>query len=352
MSGARSRRRRAAMATQTRNETPQEEREPTPAALLAERLDIVTRLARRLFRVPVVTLSLAKEGKVKLFAAQGIPATVLGTEVAFDAATIENDGPLVIADTIGDTRFLDHPWVTGRLQVRYYAGALVVAPDGAIAGVLGVCDRTPNALAEGDLILLRDLARLVESELKLVALGRAQAQLVEQSERLRRRALIDTGTQLWNRHAMFELLDREFHRARREQEVVAVILGEIDAFDAVVKEHGTAAGNAVLVEVTNRIRSIVRRSDTVARFGPDEFLVFLSRCDMDNAVALAERMRHRMRKTPIAVGARQATVTMTFGVASSDDTAEWTPDSLVRRADEALAEAVKAGRDQVVARKL
>jgi PleD family two-component response regulator len=43
---------------------------------------------------------------------------------------------------------------------------------------------------------------------------------------------------------------------------------------------------------------------------------------------------------------------MTFGIATSDDTAEWTPDSLVRRADEALAEAVKAGRDQVVARKL
>lgn len=340
------------MAAQTQDETPQEERALTPAAQLAERLDIVTRLARRLFRVPVVTLSLVKDGKVKLFAAQGIPATVLGTEVAFDAATIENDGPLVIPDTIGHTRFLDHPWVTGRLQVRFYAGALVVAPDGAIAGVLGVCDRMPNALAEGDLILLRDLARLVESELKLVALGRAQTQLVEQSERLRRRALVDTHTQLWNRHAMFELLDREFHRARREQEGVAVILGEIDAFDAVVKEHGAPAGNGVLVEVTNRIRGIVRRSDTVARFGPDEFLVFLSRCDMENAVALAERMRVRIRKTPIAVGPRQVTLTMTFGVASSDGTVEWTPDSLVHRADEALAEAVKAGRDQVVARKL
>ena len=340
------------MATQTQDETPQDDRTPTPASLLAERLDIVTRLARRLFRVPVVTLSLVKEGKVKLFAAQGIPATVLDTEVAFDAATIANDGPLVVPDTIGDTRFLDHPWVTGRLQVRFYAGALVVAPDGAIAGVLGVCDRMPNALAEGDLILLRDLARLVESELKLVTLSRAQAQLVEQSERLRRRALIDTGTQLWNRHAMFELLDREFHRARREREGVAVILGEIDAFDKVVKDHGPAARDTVLVEVTNRIRGIVRRSDTVARFGPDEFLVFLSRCDMENASALAERMRLRMRKTPIAIGAKQVSLTMTFGIAASDETAEWTPDSLVRRADEALAEAVKAGRDNVVARKL
>jgi diguanylate cyclase (GGDEF)-like protein len=340
------------MTTQAQDDTQQQDRDATPAPALADRLDIVTRLARRLFRVPVVTLSLVSEGTIKLFAAQGIPATVLGTEVAFDAATLESDGPLIVSDTLGDTRFLDHPWVTGRLQVRFYAGALVVAPDGTVAGVLGVCDRSPNALAEGDLILLRDLARLVESELKLVALGRAQAQLVEQSERLRRRALIDTGTQLWNRHAMFELLDREFHRARRDREGVAVILGEIDAFDKLVKEHGSAAGDGVLIEVTNRIRSIVRRSDTVARFGPDEFLVFLARCDLENASALAERMRHRIRKTPIAIGTRNASVTMTFGVAASADTAEWTPDSLVRRADEALAEAVKSGRDQVVARKL
>jgi diguanylate cyclase (GGDEF)-like protein len=339
------------MTTQTPEETLQNG-EATQPSTLADRLGIVTRLARRLFRVPVALLSLASEGKLRLFAAQGVPATALGTEVAFDAATVLNDGPLVIADTLGDTRFLDHPWVTGRLQVRFYAGTLVLGPEGSVAGVLSVCDRTPNALVEGDLILLRDLARLAESELKVVALGRAHAALAEQGEAMRRRSLIDTRTQLWNRHAMFELLDREFHRARREQEAVAVILGEIDSFDTVVRENGPAGGDAVLVEVTNRIRGIVRRSDTVARFGPDEFLVFLGRCDLENATTLAERMRHRIRKTPIAIGSKQATVTMTFGVAASTETADWTPDTLVRRADEALAEAVKAGRDQVATRKL
>jgi diguanylate cyclase (GGDEF)-like protein len=327
-------------------------RDPDSPSSLAERLDIVTRLTRRLFRVPVALLSLMNEGKLRLFAGQGVPSSLIGTEVAFDAATVHNDGPLVVPDTLGDTRFLDHPWVTGRLQVRFYAGTLVLAPDGNVAGVLSVCDRSPNALAEGDLILLRDLARLVESELKLVALGRAQAALVEQSEALRRRSLVDTRTQLWNRHAMFELLDREFHRARREHEAVGVILGEIDRFDSIVQEHGQPTGDSVLVEVTNRIRGVVRRSDTVARFGPDEFLVFLGRCDLENAATLAERMRHRIRKTPIAAGTKQISVTMTFGVAASDESADWTPDTLVRRADEALAEAVQGGRDQVAARKL
>ena len=339
------------MTTPTTQEAPQE-REASAPSTLAERLDIVTRIARRLFRVPIVLLSLVKDGKLRLTACQGVPASALGTEVAFDAATVVNDGPLVVPDTLGDTRFLDHPWVAGRLQVRFYAGSLVVGPDGSVAGVLSVCDRTPNALVESDMGLLRDLARLVESELKLVTLGQAQAVLAEQSDTLRRRALVDTRTQLWNRHAMFEVLDREFHRARNQQEMVAVILGEIDGFAKVTKEHGASAGDHVLVEITNRIRGLVRRSDTVARFGPDEFLVFLGRCDLENAAALAERMRLRIRKQPVAIGSQQAPVTMTFGVAASGGTADWTPDTLVRRADEALAEAVKSGRDQVSARKL
>jgi diguanylate cyclase (GGDEF)-like protein len=134
--------------------------------------------------------------------------------------------------------------------------------------------------------------------------------------------------------------------------VVAVILGEIDGFDAITKRSGSVAGEAVLREVTNRIRAVVRRSDTVSRFGPDEFLVFLGRCDLENACTLAERMRHRIRKVPVAAGGAQIGVTMTFGVSASDGAADWTPDSLVRRADEALADAVRAGRDQVAARRL
>jgi diguanylate cyclase (GGDEF)-like protein len=319
---------------------------------LAERLDIVTRIARRLFRVPVVLLSLVHERVPRLFAGQGVPASALGTEVAFDAATLAGAGPLVIADLLDDPRFREHPWVTGRLQLRYYAGTLLVGPDGAVAGTLAICDRSPGALAEGDLLLLRELARLAESELALAALGRSQAELLAQRDQMRQRALIDTRTQLWNRHAMFELLDREFHRAKREQESVAVILAEIDRFDTIVKGHGAPAGDSVLREVTNRIRGVVRRSDTVSRFGPDEFLVFLGRCDLENGTTLAERMRHSIRKTPVPAGRKQIPVTMTFGVSASEGTADWTPDALVRRADEALADAVRGGRDKVAAKRL
>lgn len=318
-------------------------------ATLADRLDIITRMARRLFRVPVVLISLLDGGALRLAACQGLAMSALGREPGLDRATLLGNGPLIVNDTQADPRFSAHAFVTGAPHVRFYAGCLVIGHDGAVAGVLSVCDRAPNALTEGDLPLLRDLARLVESELRIAAMGRSQLELAAERENMRRKALIDTNTHLWNRHAMFELLDREFHRARREREHVSVIFGEVDDFAALAAHNDEAATRAVLAEAALRIRAVVRRSDTVARFGADQFLVFLGRCQIEAAVALAERMRQRMRKSPVSVGSIVLPITMSFGVASSGPEGDWTPDSLVSNAELALRAAQEAGRDRVIA---
>lgn len=320
---------------------------------LAERLEIVTRLARRLFRVPIVTLSLRHGGRLRLVACQGVPVTSVGSEIAFDAATMASSGPLVLRDARVDPRFSSHTWVTGKPYIRFYAGTLIVGPDGSKAGILGVADREASALAEGDLMVLRDLAKLVETELAVMALSKSRAVLAEQSERLRRRALVDTRTQLWNRHAMFELLDREFHRARRERENVGVILAEIDQYAALEAVPGsTAVTDAVLTEVSQRIKAVVRRSDTCARFAPNEFLIFLSRCDLANAERLADRMRHQVRRAPISTPRGELPLSITVGVAAATPDSDWNPDTLVRAAEEAMDEARSAGDDRVVSRSL
>jgi diguanylate cyclase (GGDEF)-like protein len=320
---------------------------------LAERLEIVTRVARRLFRVPIVTLSLRHGGRLRLVACQGVPVTAVGSENAFDAATMASAGPVVLRDARVDARFAQHTWVSGKPYIRFYAGTLIVGPDGSKAGVLGVADREAAALAEGDLMLLRDLGKLVETELAVMALSKSRAVLVEQGERLRRRALVDTRTQLWNRHAMFELLDREFHRARRERENVAVILAEIDQYAALDGAPGsTTVTDAVLTEVSHRIKGVVRRSDTCARFAPNEFLIFLSRCDLANAERLADRMRHQVRRTPVATPRGDLPLTITVGVAAATADSDWNPDTLVRAAEEAMDEARTAGDDRLVSRSL
>lgn len=305
-------------------------------ATLSERLDLITRLARRLFRAPIVLISLLEQNTLRLAACQGLPMSALGREVGIDRPTLANGGPLIVPDTQADARFNTHPFVTGRPHLRFYAGCLVLGADGSVAGVLSVCDRVPDALDEGDLIQLRDLARLVETELRVVGLNEHNEILAAERERMRRNALLDTATNLWNRHAMFELLDREFHRARREREAVSVIMLELDDYDAIVERHGIAAGRAALNEAADTVRAIIRRSDTVARFGAAEFLVFLSRCQVHAAMQLAERMQARARRADLTVDGATLPLRLSIGVAGAAADGDWTPDGLVRNAEEAL----------------
>ncbi|HEY9397726.1 MAG TPA: sensor domain-containing diguanylate cyclase [Burkholderiales bacterium] len=306
-------------------------------ATLSERLDLITRLARRLFRAPIVLISLLEQNSLCLAACQGLPISALGRELGIDRRTLANGGPLIVADTQADPRFNSHPFVTGRPHIRFYAGCLLLGADGAVAGVLSVCDREPDALAEGDLIQLRDLARLVETELRVAGLNERHAALAAERERMRRNALLDTATNMWNRHAMFELLDREFHRARREREYVAVILVEIDDYGAIADRHGEAGARVLLNVTAGVIREHVRRSDAVARFGSAaQFLVFLGRCHVEAAVLLAERMQHRTRNEAVELNGTQVPINMSIGVAGGKPDGDWTPDGLVRNAEEAL----------------
>ncbi|MCX7893841.1 MAG: diguanylate cyclase [Burkholderiales bacterium] len=324
---------------------------PAHEETLPERLEMVTRIARRLFRAPVAGISLLSKGALRIVAAEGMPASALGTELAFDREVLRLAGPLVVPDLEVDARFATHPWVVGGPRLRFYAGA-ILAPDGRPAGVLGVADREANALTEGDLLLLRDLARLAESEVRAALLGRARDSLASQGEQLKRQALFDPRTRLWNRHAMFELIDREFYRSRRERDPVAMIVLEVDRFDAIEAQHGHAEAEAVIGEIARRVRDVVRRSDIVGRAHGAQFLIFLTRCNLENAAKLAERMRHGARKVPIYIGGESLPVTITAGVSATETGGEWMPDQLVRSAEAALATARESGGDAVAVNRL
>ncbi|MGA8055907.1 MAG: sensor domain-containing diguanylate cyclase [Burkholderiales bacterium] len=315
---------------------------------LPERMEIVTRIARRLFRAPVAVVSLASKGTLRVVACEGLPASVLGAELAFDREVLRSDGPLVIPDLIADPRFCDHPWVAGALRLRFYAGA-VLAPDGRPAGVLAVADREPNSLATADLLMLRDLARLAETEVQAGLRERARdVHSGGSADQPAQQVFLDARTRLWSRHAMYELIDREFHRSRRERDAVAAIVVDIDRLTGIEGEEA----DTVIAEVARRLRDVVRRSDIIGRAHGNRLLIFLGRCNLENAVKLAERMRHGTRKLPVQVGGDSVPITVALGVAASEAGSEWAPDQLLRVAEEAVGDALAAGGDTVVARPL
>lgn len=166
-------------------------------------------------------------------------------------------------------------------------------------------------------------------------------------QRLRHLSLHDALTDLLNRRAIEQLLQREAQRLQRFQEAFSVILIDIDHFKHINDRHGHAVGDHVLTEVAARLRSQAREVDRVARFGGEEFCVLLPHTDPAGALQAAERLRLAVCQTPIPLPQEAVTVTASLGLACADNPQE-SLQSLLRRADQALYQAKDGGRNQVV----
>ena len=156
-------------------------------------------------------------------------------------------------------------------------------------------------------------------------------------------AQADPLTGLANRRAFHESLRMALARSRRSGNDIAVLYLDLDRFKQVNDRFGHAAGDRLLRHVALRLRGCGRQSDTVARFGGDEFVVLLEDLrDREHAVAVVEKIIDEMRR-PLNLEGFEVSVTTSIGLAYANVGAE--PETLVKRADKALYEAKAAGRD-------
>jgi phosphoribosyl 1,2-cyclic phosphodiesterase/DNA-binding response OmpR family regulator len=129
-----------------------------------ERFDRFTRIAAALFDVPIALVSLVDRDRQWFKSRRGLDARETPRDSAFCAHAILGDDVLQVPDALQDDRFADNPLVTGEPRVRFYAGAPLTLKNGTHAGTLCVMDHRARNLDEGQLQLLRDLAKLVERE--------------------------------------------------------------------------------------------------------------------------------------------------------------------------------------------
>lgn len=130
-----------------------------------ERFDRITRLARRVFDVPIALVSLVDAERQWFKSRQGLDVPETPREMSFCAHAIHDDRVFLIPDALTDPRFADNPAVTGDLRVRFYAGRPVHI-DGRRVGTLCLVDQRPRELRDDDVRVLDDLAALVEKELE------------------------------------------------------------------------------------------------------------------------------------------------------------------------------------------
>jgi diguanylate cyclase (GGDEF)-like protein len=172
-----------------------------------------------------------------------------------------------------------------------------------------------------------------------------QEKLVSANEALHYAASHDFLTRLWNRAAIIAFLQGEMARSLREGRALGVILVDIDHFKKVNDELGHEAGDYVLQEIAKRFSASLREYDGIGRYGGEEFLLVMPGCDLATTSRRANLIRELISSTQIRTPVRQTTVTVSMGVAVAESATS--SESLLHRADLALYQAKRNGRDRV-----
>ncbi len=162
-----------------------------------------------------------------------------------------------------------------------------------------------------------------------------------------KQSITDNLTGLPNRRALDAECAREFSRARRHVLPTSLFMVDIDHFKQVNDDHGHQAGDAVLARVAHAVRDATRTGDTVARYGGEELAILMPQSDLAEAAVVAERVRASVEALVTEYRSRSIAVTVSVGCAElHEDDADF--EALLRRADEKLYEAKRAGRNRVV----
>lgn len=283
-----------------------------------EHFDRVTRLARRLFSVPIVLLSLIDEDRQWFKSRQGLDVTETPRDISFCGHAILDDEPLVVSDARADRRFDDNPLVTSEPNIRFYAGHPLSAPNGHRLGTLCLIDRRPRELTEDDLQLLGDLAGMVEDEFAA-----------------RQVATVDPLTGIANRRGFETIGNKALQLCQRANNPASLLFLDIDGLKAINDERGHEEGDLALREFSELLTDTFRESDVVARIGGDEFVVFMSGARAVETQAAVKRLGHSVAAQNMRAE-RDYEIRFSVGAAAYDPERHRSLEDLVREADELM----------------
>jgi diguanylate cyclase (GGDEF)-like protein len=313
----------------------------TPAE---ERFDRITSLAKTIFSVPIVLVSLVARDVQWFKSAQGLTAPETPRDISFCGHAILRQSALIIPDALDNPDFADNPLVTGEPFVRFYAGHPLRAA-GYNIGTLCLIDHEPREFSEEDAKTLASLAKWAENELKIDSLNSSHDDLLKELDQAKRASLIDPLTTVWNRRGLEQMVNVEINRARRKASESTVMLVDLDDFKLVNDTHGHMAGDTVLKEVAQMLIATIRPQDVTCRYGGDEFLLLLGDCSRETASAIADRILDRAQRRAHSISDDTSIkVGLSIGASTAKITDEDTFSSVLALADKAVYLAKDAGR--------
>jgi diguanylate cyclase (GGDEF)-like protein len=243
--------------------------------------------------------------------------------------TILDRAPVVVPDWSEETRF-EQSRMLRELGVRSGASVTIDAPAGPL-GVLAVHSTTPRDYAAGDIDFMQALANVLADALERQAI----------EDGIRHRALHDPLTGLPNRVLFLDRLEHSLSRLERRSSLAAILFLDLDRFKLINDSLGHQVGDEPLAAAAPRLKRAVRASDTVARFGGDEFGILLEDVSSElDAVQMAERIASVFTR-PFVLAGSEHFVTTSIGIALARGGE--LPEEMIRDADAAMYRAKERG---------
>ncbi len=275
------------------------------------------------------------DGSLRVVAGVGWPVGQLlapaprGSQTAY---TLERGGP-VIVDDVGTEQRFDVDALVER-GVASGMSVVVAGEGGEPFGVLGLHASQRSAFTTDDIAFLTSVANILAAVVQRDAAAR---DLLHQS-------LHDPLTGLPNRSLLLDRLRRAMARARRDGTTMAVLFCDMDDFKYVNDTLGHDAGDRLLAALAPRLSAALRATDTLARFGGDEFVVLCEgMADGSEVVPIADRLLDAC-STPVDLGGSEFVPTASIGVAVAPGGGDSDPEALLRDADVALYGAKARGK--------
>lgn len=283
-----------------------------------ERFDRLTRLAKRLFNVPIALVTLVDKDRQWFKSCVGLDATETPRDVSFCGHAILKDELLLVRDAREDERFHDNPLVTGDPNIRFYAGYPLTVPNGNKMGTLCLIDTKPRELDDEERALLRDLAGMAEQELMAVQM-----------------ASMDELTLLSNRRGFKMLAQHALDACARLEKPATLLFFDLNDFKQINDLYGHAEGDSALKNFADVLRIAFRESDVVGRLGGDEFVALLTGSSHVETTRIMARLKEILEE-------RNATLHRGYAIRFSVGQIEYNPqrhdtvDKLLADADGAM----------------
>lgn len=239
-----------------------------------ERFDRLTRLAAKMFHVPIALVSLIDESRQWFKSHEGLGVTETSRDISFCGHAILQETPLVINNALNDSRVADNPLVTGEPHIRFYAGCPIKAPNGLNMGTLCIIDTKPREFCTDDLQSLQDLAAMVERELAAIHL-----------------ATIDDLTGISNRRGFNLQAKQTLDFCANNTIPASLVFIDLNHFKKINDNYGHLIGNQALKTFAHIFKAAAGTSDIVARSGGDEFLALLPNAKEQHAAMFVEQLR-------------------------------------------------------------